>query len=228
MVARVTVRVSDLTGNQIPEDDSQVARLIVEHPDYPEPVGLDVLPEEVTPYLDDEATRFVVLSLETPDNPNPDKRYAMSIEDFNTLFQDGDSQSALEQAYSNQQEVQRQQQKSRRKGAGKRGGGRQQKRGGSRESRQHDTERVDYASPEYAGLPHPGTISEREKEYVRNNLEVVNRWRSEQGHEELDPNDPRTAARYGFPAPLSNTTQEDTPTRNDSETEEGQVIRSES
>jgi len=61
-MARVEIRVSDLTRQPI-EDEEQAARLIVEHPDYPESIGLDVLPDEVKPYLDEEATRFVVLSL---------------------------------------------------------------------------------------------------------------------------------------------------------------------
>ena len=84
-MARVEIRVSDLTRQPI-EDESQAARLIVEYRDYPESIGLDVLPDDVTPYLDDEATRFVVLSLEKPDNPHPDKRYARSLDDFNRLF----------------------------------------------------------------------------------------------------------------------------------------------
>jgi hypothetical protein len=192
-MARVEIRVSDLSRQPI-EDETQAARLIVEHPDYQEPIGLDVLPQEVTPYLDDEATRFVVLSLEEPDNPNPDKRYAMALDDFNRLFQVGDSQSALEEAYAQQQEEQRQR-RTRRKGAGK-------KESRQKQPRQRQQERVDYTSPEHAGEPHRGTVSEEEKRYVRENLMEVN-WRLEQeGHRTIDPNDPEMAARYSFPPPV--------------------------
>ena len=45
-MARVEIRVSDLTRQPI-EDEEQAARLIVEQPDYPEPIGLDVLPDEI-------------------------------------------------------------------------------------------------------------------------------------------------------------------------------------
>ncbi len=195
-MARIEIRVSDLTRQPI-EDENQAARLIVEHPDYPEPVGLDVLPQEIEPYLDDEATRFVVVSLETPDNPHPDKRYAMAIDDFNQLFQGGDSQSAIEEAYAQQQEQQRQQQ-TRRRGTSKRDSKQKQQR----QPRQRQRERVDYTSPEHAGEPHPGTISEEEKRYVRENLMEVN-WRLEQeGHRTIDPTDPEMAARYSFPPPV--------------------------
>lgn len=202
-MARVEIRVSDLTRQPI-VDEEQAARLIVEHPDYPEPIGLDVLPDEVKPYLDEEATRFVVLSLEEPDNPHPDKRYAMALDDFNQLFQTGDSESALEEAFAQQQEEQRQQ-KTRRKGAGRRGGRQRQQR----QTRQRRQERIDYASPEYAGTPHRGTISEEEKRYVRENLREVNERLDREGKRTIDPSDPKMAADYGFQPPVGSDTVEE-------------------
>src|SRR5215212_8317535 len=101
-MARITVKVSDLTGRQIRDEESG-ARLIVEHPDYPEPVGLDVLPDEVLPHLNEENSRFVVVSLEDPDNPNP-QRYVFSFDDFERLFQTGDSTSTLRSAFQTQQQ----------------------------------------------------------------------------------------------------------------------------
>jgi len=195
-MVRVEIRVSDLSRQPI-EDERQAARLIVEHPYYPEPIGLDVLPDEITPYLDDEATRFVVLSLEEPDSAQPFKRYAMHLDDFNELFQSGDSETALNEAYAQQQEEQRQQ-RTRRKGAGTHGGRQKQ----SQQSRQRRQERIDYASPEYAGTPHRGTISEEEARYVRENLQAVNERLDREGHRAIDPNDPKMAADYGFPPPV--------------------------
>jgi hypothetical protein len=58
-----------------------------------------------------------------------------------------------------------------------------------------------YSSPEYAGLPHRGRVTDAEREYVRNNLEEVNRRRVEAGHDPIDPTDPRQAERYGLPTP---------------------------
>src|SRR3954469_4246765 len=184
-MARITVRVSDLSGNQIPDDEAG-GRLIVEHPDYPEPVGLDVLPDDVLPYLAEENSRFVVVSVLRADDPNP-PRYVMTFADFENLFQTGESASVLQEAFQAQQQE-------REAEAPRRGRGRRQDSG--------TRERIDYTSPDHAGEPHRGTVSEGEKEYVRNNLGVVNNRLREQGHREIDPSDPRMAARYGFPPPV--------------------------
>ena len=189
-MATKTVRVSDLTGNQIQEEQSSV-RLIVEHPDYPEPIGLDVLPDEVLPHLSEENSRFIVVSLEDPDNPNP-QRYVMSSDNFERLFATGDSTSVLQQVITSQQQERERQPRrgGRRQGDGRRG------------QRTEPRKRLDYASPEHAGLPHRGTVSEGEREYVRNNLEEVNRRRQEQGHRAIDPTDPQMAERYGLASKL--------------------------
>ena len=189
-MARVTVRISDLSGNQI-QDEQSGARLIVEHPDYQEPIGLDVLTEEVQPHLTEENSRFVVVSLEEPNNPEQ-TRHVMSIDDFDRLFQSGDSTSVLQEAFETQQQE-------RDTALSSRGSGKRAAASGSTGTR----ERIDYSSPEHAGKPHRGTISEAEKEYVRNNLDEVNRRNREQGHPEIDPNDSRMAARYGFEPPVN-------------------------
>ncbi len=168
-MARVTVKISDLSGNQIPDEQSGT-RLMVEHPDYPEPIELDVLAEEVQPHLSEENARFVVVSLEDPNNPEQ-TRHVMSLEDFNDLFQTGDSTSVLQEAFETQQQERDTALSSR--GSRKRGAA-----SGGTGTRQ----RIDYASPEHAGKPHRGIISEAEKEYVRNNLDEVNRRNREQGH----------------------------------------------
>jgi hypothetical protein len=189
-MARVTVRVSDLSGTQIPDEQSG-ARLIVEHPDFSEPIGLDVLAEEVQPHLSEENSRFVVLSMAEAENPNQ-QRYVMSLKDFERLFQTGDSTSVLQSAVETQQQE-------REAEISSRGSRKRAATSGTTGSR----ERIDYSSPEHAGKPHRGTISESEKEYVRNNLEEVN-WRNrEQGQPEIDPSDPRMAARYGFEPPVN-------------------------
>src|SRR4051794_37260719 len=188
-MARITVRVSDLSGNQIPDEESG-ARLVVEHPDYPEPVGLDALPDDVLPYLDEENARFVVVSVLRADDPNP-PRYVMSMGDFENLFHTGESTNVLQDAFQTQQQE-------RDAETPQRGRGRRATAGAA-----VTRERVDYTSPEHAGEPHRGMVSDGEKEYVRNNLGVVNNRLREQGHREIDPSDPRMAARYGFPPPIN-------------------------
>src|SRR3954471_9731822 len=160
-MATRTVKVSDISG-QIIQDEQSGARLIVEHPDFSEPIGLDVLPEEALPHLTDERTRFVVVSLEDHENPNPE-RYVMSFDDFERLFQTGDSTSVLQDAYQTQQQE-------REAETTRRGRGRRAVASGTSEPRQ----RIDYSSPEHAGEPHRGTISEAERVYVQEHLDEVN------------------------------------------------------
>jgi hypothetical protein len=185
-MARITVRVSDLTGNQIQDERSSV-RLFVEHPDFPEPVGLDVLPDEVLPHLSDENSRFVVVSLEDPENPNP-QRYVLTFDDFERLFDTAESTSVLQDAFQAQQQEREQEEKQpRRRGRRQDGGGKRQ--------------RVDYSSAEHAGEPHRGIISEEERIYVQTHLDEVNERLREQGLREIDPTDLTMIERYGFTPP---------------------------
>ena len=182
----ITIKVSDLTGEQI-TDEGQLARLVVEgHPDFPEPITLEVLPSEVEEKIPTDQD-FVILSYYHPTDPTP-KNFLMPLEEFNSLATQGDMDSVLQNALGNQQ-----QQRERPRG-----------RGGRRGRRQQGTptrQRIDYTSPEHAGEPHRGTISEAEKAYVRDHLDEVNERLRGQGIREIDPNDPEMAERYGL-API--------------------------
>jgi hypothetical protein len=107
----------------------------------------------------------------------------MPLTEFNALFrQEGmDAESALQQALENQQAERRQQ------------------TGGRKRQATPKTERVNWASPERAGEPQRGTVSEGEAEYVREHLEEVNARLSSQGRRLIDPTDEQMARRYGFP-----------------------------
>jgi hypothetical protein len=181
-VATVEMKISDLTGKQI-RDEREATRLIVEHPEFTEPIGLDALAQEVIPQLQEHESQFVVITIDDPANPAA-QRFVMPLEAFNNLFPEGNSTYVLERAL----ELQRQQQRGRGR---RRGGGRRQ--GGER-SRQ----RVDYSSPEHAGLDHPGRISQAEREYVSTHLEAVNQRREQAGQPPLDPSNPDIAKRYGL------------------------------
>lgn len=58
--------------------------------------------------------------------------------------------------------------------------------------------RVDYSSPEFAGNPHRGRVTEAEATYVRENFDKVNKRLSAEGKPMLDPSDPKTKKRYGL------------------------------
>src|SRR5215212_6900729 len=209
-MAKIEIRVSDLTGQEITNDEEAV-RLVVEyHPDYEEPITLEARPDEID--IDTIAAKhFVVLSYYAPGRKDPQPLF-VHLDDFNDLFTN--EQLTPDQALERAQQSQMEEERTRRRGTRRRGGGRQQ------ESQTRRRERIDYSSSEHAGMPHRGTISDTEKEYVRNNLDEVNRRRREQGHDELDPADPRTAARYGFPLTIN----DDTPERADEPIEEAEVI----
>jgi len=61
-----------------------------------------------------------------------------------------------------------------------------------------DGERIDYSSPEYAGNPHRGRVTEAEATYVREHLDEVNKRLSQEGLRTLDPSDDKTKERYGL------------------------------
>jgi hypothetical protein len=58
--------------------------------------------------------------------------------------------------------------------------------------------RTNYASPEHAGEPHRGRITEAEKEYVRANLAEVNARLAAKGLRTIDPANREHAERYGL------------------------------
>jgi hypothetical protein len=57
---------------------------------------------------------------------------------------------------------------------------------------------TDYSSPEHAGKPHRGRVTEAEAAYVRDNFDEVNKRLSADGLRMLDPNDAKTKKRYGL------------------------------
>ena len=59
-------------------------------------------------------------------------------------------------------------------------------------------ERVDYSSPEHAGKPHRGRVTEAEAAYVREHFDEVNKRLSAEGLRMLDTNDDKTKKRYGL------------------------------
>jgi hypothetical protein len=177
----ITVKVSDLTGKQF-EPDEQVARIVVEeHPDFEESITLEVKPEDVEGKLPVEQD-FVAISYYLHEEPEP-RRFLMSRAEFDNLFENANSDEVLKHALAVQQEGQQ-------RTRGRRKGGRRQ----AAQAR----ERIDYSSPEHAGEPHPGRITEAEKEYVRNNLAQVNERLRAQDKRTIDPSDPMMAERYGL------------------------------
>ena len=187
-MAQITIRVSDLTHEPI-EDDAPAAQLIVEHhPDYKEPITLDVLPQEVERvFARGQEQQYVVLRYQPHDGES--QQLVLPIGEFNAIASVQEMQQVLETAQRNQQQEQRR----------KRGSSRRQ--GGSRGNRQQQRQRIDYATREHAGEPHRGRVTDAEKAYVREHLEDVNARLKRQGLREIDFNDPEMVERYGLEPP---------------------------
>jgi hypothetical protein len=180
-VATKTVKVSDLTGEEIGGEENLARIVVEEHPSLSDSVTLEVLPEEVEDRLPVEQNLVHVTYIPPTESGGEERSLVLSIEEFNNLSTDFDMETILSDALAEQQ-----QREGRRRGRrGRRGAG---------EKRQ----RVDYSSPDHAGLPHRGRITDAEKEYVQQHLEEVNARLELQGQRTIDPTDPDMAERYGL------------------------------
>jgi hypothetical protein len=180
-MATKTVKVSDLTGEEIGGEEN-LARLVVEeHPNLPDSVTLEVLPDEVEDKLPEEQNYVRVTYFPPSENGGEERSLVLSVEEFNSLSTDFDMDTVLEDALREQQERE-----------GRRRGRRGRRGTGERRAR------VDYSSPEHAGEPHRGRITDAEREYVQNNLEEVNARLERDGLRPIDPNDRDMAERYGL------------------------------
>ena len=191
-MATKTIKVSDLTGTEIGGKEN-LARLVVEeHPELSESVTLEVLPEEVEAAIPEEQNYVRVSYFPPTESGGAPRSFVMSLEDFNALSQE-DMRDVLNNALAAQaeQEEQRRGRRRRRQVAGER------------------RQRIDYTSPEHAGMQHRGRITDAEKEYVRNNLDEVNQRRERAGHDPIDPTDPKMAEKYGLTAQQPDAVEEE-------------------
>src|SRR5215211_723310 len=178
-MATKTVKVSDLTGVEIGGEEN-LARLVVEeHPNLEDSVTLEVLAEEVEDQLPVEQNFVRVTYFPPSGNGGEERSLVLTVEEFNSLSTDFDMDTVLEDALREQQERE-----------GRRRGRRGRRGTGERRPR------VDYSSPEHAGEPHRGRITDAEREYVRNNLEEVNARLEMAGHRLIDPENADMAERY--------------------------------
>jgi hypothetical protein len=192
-MATKIVKVSDLTGTEIPSEENMARLVVEEHPSLPNSVTLEVLPEEVEYKLPEEQNYVRLTYFPPTGGEGVPRSFVLSLEEFNNLPEEYDMETVVSDALRTQQE-----EEGRRRGRRSRRGD-----GGQRRPR------VDYASPEHAGEPHRGRITYEEKEYVRENLAEVNRRLREKGLREIDPTDPNMASRYGLNPTASDTVEEE-------------------
>jgi len=179
-LATKQIKISDLTGTEI-RDEENLARLVIEeHPTLPDSVTLEVLAEEVEDKLPQEQNFVRVTYYPSDASGGEERTLVLSVEEFNDLSKEFDMETILTDAYREQERE------------GKRRGRRGRRGGGERKPR------VDYSSAEHAGEPHRGRITDAEREYVRENLSEVNARLERDGHRTIDPEDPDMSERYGL------------------------------
>jgi hypothetical protein len=167
--------VSDLTGVELTDDDR--TRVVVEHPDIRAPLELDVSRSEAQ-LLQDSTLRLVTFSIFAPNEPP--RRAVVETRTLDKLFADVDFDRVL---------------------AGARTADQREMSSSTRSSRAPSAsagDRVDYGSPDHAGILHRGRVTEREAGWVRANLEQANANRERVGQPAIDPDDPKERQRYGF------------------------------
>ncbi|WP_145911600.1 hypothetical protein [Kitasatospora viridis] len=164
-----------MTGKHV-EDEAELVRIVVrEHPDLEDgPVEIEALAEELTG-VEELALDLVTFELHHPDADGPET-VVMEVSAFNRLA----SAAAMAEVLRGAQRVT----------GGTPGPARA---AGAKE-------RINYASPEHAGKPHKGRITEAEKQLVQEQLEEVNRRLSDQGIRTVDLANPDHVARYGLDA----------------------------
>jgi hypothetical protein len=154
---------------------------VLEHPEIGEPARLEIFPGEFERLQ--AADRIVRLRWTAPGSRRPQELTVLQ-DTFDGLAQDRDMKTVLLSAITAAHERRGQTQAPRRQRRGRGGGGGRGK--------------VDYSSPEHAGEPHRGSITEAEKAYVREHLDQVNRRLRGKGMRPIDPADPTMRERYGL------------------------------
>jgi hypothetical protein len=172
------VHISDLSDKEGSQEELGTLE-VLEHPEIGEPARLEIFPDEFEQLQ--SADRIVRLRWTAPGSRRPQELTVLQ-ETFDRLAQDRDMRTVLLRAITAEHERQGQTPALRRP---RRGGG--VGRG-----------KVEYASPEHAGEPHRGRITEAEKAYVREHLDQVNRRLRGKGMRTIDPADPTMRERYGL------------------------------
>jgi hypothetical protein len=179
-MADIVKKVSDLSGSEgTPEEMGQLT--VINHPKHQGGyIVLDVEPSEVSDLQ--ELGDLVELDYADPDGKN--HHFVVSLEQFNRLAENMDA--VLEDAVAR---------KAIRKPEAARRPGRPRKDGAAPPKR-----RIDYTTPEFAGLVHRGKVTDAEADYVRANLESVNANRAAQNPPQpaIDRNNEKDTARYHF------------------------------
>jgi hypothetical protein len=176
-VAVKVIHVSDVSDRQGSEDELGTLE-VLEHPEIGETARLEIFPDE---FQQLQAAERVVRLQWTPPGGRRSQELTVLQEAFDGLAQGSDMKTILLRAITAEHERR-----------GRAQAPRRQRRGGPGRGK------VDYSSPEHAGEPHRGRITDAEKAYVREHLGAVNARLRAAGLREIDPDDTTMRDRYGL------------------------------
>jgi hypothetical protein len=174
-VAVKVVHVSDVSDTQGSEDELGTLE-VLEHPEIGEAARLEIFPDE---FQQLQAADRVVRLRWTPPGGRRSQELTVLQQAFDGLAQGADMKTILLRAITAEHARRGQAPRPQRRGGPARG-------------------KVDYSSPEHAGEPHRGRITDAEKAYVREHLDAVNARLRAAGLREIDPNDATMRDRYGL------------------------------
>ncbi len=172
------VVVSDISGVELKEEEH--ARLIVQHPDIPTTLELDVSTAEAA-LLTDTTLRLVAMTVLAPNQPPRSVQVETKVLD--RLFGDVDFDRVLAGA--------------RRADLATVPPSRRPGRAAAAPTAAR-VERVDYTAPDRFGQLHRGRVTAEEAALVREHRERASANRQAQGHGPIDWDDPMERKRYGL------------------------------
>ncbi len=181
-MATKTVVLSDISGAELTEHNH--ARVVIEeHPHLSGPVELDLATDE-SMKLQTSKLELVHLTIFEPSGP---RRVVMELRAMEAIFGDVDMNDVLANARRVEQAGNTRTRKARGSGARADGAAAAAK-----------PEKVNYATPEHAGMIHRGRITEEEKALVRDDPERASKNREAQTGHPIDFTDPAEVKRYGL------------------------------
>jgi hypothetical protein len=187
IVGQKTVQFSDLSGQLITEEDTLARVVVLEHPDLGDsPVEFEALADEALA-IEKAALRVAVVELHLPGEEEP-RRVTVDLDGFDA--------TATDTAMSELLITARPARKSSRSASATSSRGSRASSG----TATGPAGKVNYATPEHAGEPHKGKITDTEKQLVQQHFEQINDRLVNQGLRTISLADPDHVERYGLAA----------------------------
>lgn len=174
-----SIAVSDISNVEIPDD--QHVRAVIEHPDFTQPLEIDLSSQEAEKFQS-TALRLVSVTVFAPNEPA--RHVTVETRTLDKLFDKVDFNKVLEGA---------------RKAEGPASSAPRRGRPAKAAAPKSSTpERIDYTAPDRYGQLHRGRINEEEARLVRENRDRASKNRQAQTGQPINFEDAKEKSRYGL------------------------------